>query len=125
MRLLSAMVVLLVALPLVLCSGVYAKGKKELLKPGEKININSASKAELMKLPSVGEKRAEKIMSRRPYTNAEDLKAKKVGVGEKTLEKWGDHITFDEAAPAAVEEVKSEPEAKTETKKEAPEATKE
>ncbi|MEJ2745316.1 MAG: helix-hairpin-helix domain-containing protein [bacterium] len=104
---LSAMVVLLVALPLVLCSGAYAK--KEPLKEGEQININTASKVELMRLPGIGTKKADKIIANRPYANAAELRAKKVGVGEKTLAKWGDHVTFDKAA----EESK---EAATETK---------
>jgi competence ComEA-like helix-hairpin-helix protein len=97
MKLLSAMMVLLVALPLVFCPSVHA-GKKEMLKSGEKIDINTASKAELMKLPGVGEKKSERIIENRPFTNAADLKSKKIGIGEKTLEKWGDSITFGKPA---------------------------
>lgn len=123
MKLLSAVVVLLVALPLVCCSSVYAKGaKKETLKPGEKVDINTASKEDLMKLPGVGEKKAERIISNRPYSSIEDLKTKKIGVGDKTLEKWGPHLTCSGAAAApAAEEVKAAPETKVEPKEAAPE----
>lgn len=124
MKLLSTVVVLLVALPLVCCSSVYAAkgGKKEALKPGEKIDINTASKEDLMKLPGVGEKKAERIISNRPYASIEDLKAKKIGIGDKTLEKWGPHLTCSGAAAApAAEEVKAAPETKAEPKAAAPE----
>ncbi len=121
MKRLSAVVVLLVALPLVCCPSVYAKGKKQSLKPGEKINVNTASKEDLMKLPGVGEVKAEKIISNRPYASLEDLKAKKIGIGDKTLEKWGDNAICrgGEAAPAAAE-AKVEPEKKAEPKEAAP-----
>jgi len=122
MKWLSAVVVLLVALPLVCCSSVYAKGKKQMLKPGEKIDINTASKEDLMKLPGVGEVRAEKIISNRPYASLEDLKAKKIGFGDKTLEKWGGNVTCRGAAAPAAAEVKAEPEKKAELKEAAPAA---
>lgn len=124
MKSLSAVMVLLVALPLVCCSSVYAKGgKKETLKPGEKVDINTASKEDLMKLPGVGEKKAEKIISNRPYSSIEDLKTKKIGVGDKTLERWREHITCSGAAAAApaAEAVKAAPETKAEPKAAAPE----
>ena len=124
MKLLSAMVVLLVALPLVCCSSVYSAkaSKRETLKPGEKIDINTASKEDLMKLPGVGEKKAERIISNRPYSSIEDLKTKKIGVGDKTLERWREHLACSGAAAApAAEEVKAAPETKVEPKAAAPE----
>ena len=124
MKWLSAVVVLLVALPLVCCSTLYAKGKKEALKEGEKIDINTASATELMKLPGVGEARSEKIISNRPYSSVEDLKTKKIGVGDKILEKWRPNLTCSGAAAPAAAEVKAEPEKKVEPKEAAPEMPK-
>lgn len=114
MKWLSAVVVLLVALPLVCCSTLYAKGKKEALKEGEKIDINTASAADLMKLPGIGEKKSEKIISNRPYSSVEDLKGKGIGIGEKTLEKLRPNLTCSG--------VKAEPEKKLESKEAAPAA---
>ena len=51
-----------------------------------RINVNTASKAELDSLPGVGEVTAEKIISGRPYQRVEELLEKKIvnsGVWEK------------------------------------------
>ncbi len=53
---------------------------------GEKININSATLAELDKLPGVGEVTAGKIIAGRPYLTVEELKSKKI-VGNAVYEK--------------------------------------
>lgn len=56
-----------------------------LMAEGEKININTASQQELMKLKHVGEKLAEKIIEYRknnPFQKLEDI-MKVQGVGEK------------------------------------------
>lgn len=61
--------------------------KKEL--PVGKININSASRVELMKLPGVGEKTAMKIITQRelsPFNSIEDIQKVK-GIGPKKFEK--------------------------------------
>lgn len=42
------------------------------------IDINSASKEDLMKLPGIGEKTAEKIIDGRPYTSKVQLRSKKI-----------------------------------------------
>ena len=44
----------------------------------EQIDINRASKEELMKLPGIGDKLAEKIIAGRPYTSKYQLKTKKI-----------------------------------------------
>lgn len=45
---------------------------------GQLVDINSASKAELMKLPGIGEALSDKIIAGRPYANKTQLKSKKV-----------------------------------------------
>ena len=64
-------------------------------KSGSLININKASKEELMTLPSVGEKTAEKIIQYREessgFKTIEDLKNVD-RIGDKTLEKLKDKI---------------------------------
>jgi competence ComEA-like helix-hairpin-helix protein len=59
------------------------------------ININTASKAQLMQLYRIGEKTAEKIIEHRtknPFAKKEDIMKVK-GIGEKTFEKIKDNIT--------------------------------
>jgi DNA uptake protein ComE-like DNA-binding protein len=52
--------------------------KKAPAKHRELIDINSASKEDLMKLPGIGEKTAEKIIDGRPYASKVQLRSKKV-----------------------------------------------
>jgi DNA uptake protein ComE-like DNA-binding protein len=42
------------------------------------LDINSASKAQLMELPGIGDAYADKIISGRPYKGKDELKQKKV-----------------------------------------------
>jgi competence protein ComEA len=42
------------------------------------VDINSASRAELMKLPGIGEALSDKIIAGRPYANKTQLKSKKI-----------------------------------------------
>lgn len=59
---------------------------------GALININTASEAELDKLPGVGPVTAQKIIASRSYSAPEDLKTKKV-VSASVFEKIKDLIT--------------------------------
>jgi len=64
--------------------------KKETIKAGEKVNLNIAGKSELMKLPGIGEKTAEKIIDYRKqngkFKRIEDLMEVK-GIKIKKFEK--------------------------------------
>ncbi len=72
-----------------------AAGKARL--PGEKINVNTASAAELSKLPGVGPKIAKEIVARRtahgPFKSPRDLLEVK-GIGKKVLSGMMDDIAF-------------------------------
>ncbi len=60
------------------------------------VNINTATKAELMNLPGIGEKTAEKIISHRkqyPFKQISDIMNIK-GIGEKKFEKLKQYITL-------------------------------
>jgi competence protein ComEA len=74
-RSLAAATALLAAAP--------ALAAKKALPPGERIDLNRASVSELMRLPGVGEKRAQAIVAHRakqPFRKAEDVLAVK-GLG--------------------------------------------
>jgi hypothetical protein len=66
---------------------------------GTKIDINSATQAELEKLPGVGEATAKKIVAARPYQSVSDLS--KAGVSKKTIDKITPLVSVGAAAPAA------------------------
>jgi competence protein ComEA len=55
-----------------------AEGIKEGLGKNTSVDLNAASKEELMKLPNITEARAERIIAARPYHDATELVSKKV-----------------------------------------------
>ncbi len=64
---------------------------------GQKININTATKAQLMSLKYVGEKLADRIIAHRketPFKIPEDLMKVK-GIGPKVLQENKDKITTE------------------------------
>ena len=58
------------------------------------VDINSASKRELERVPGVGPVTADRIIEHRPYAGVEDLMSVK-GIGTKTLEKMRPFIRVD------------------------------
>ena len=77
------------------------KARKRAVVSGQKIDINTADAATLETLPGVGPKRAAAILAYRqahgPFPDLESLRHVK-GIGEKTLAKWKDLITFGGAS---------------------------
>lgn len=69
----------------------------------QKVDINSASMAELEKLPRIGKGLASEIVKRRPYGKVEDLK-RVPRIGDKILERLKPHIKVGPAVPAATGE---------------------
>jgi competence protein ComEA len=64
----------------------------------DKININTATVAELTQLPGIGEKTAEKIYEYRmlhKFKSVDEL-VEVSGIGEKTLAKFIDQVTVEE-----------------------------
>lgn len=56
------------------------------------VNINTASTAELVELPGIGQAYADRIVAGRPYQTVDQLDQVK-GIGEKTLEKLRPLVT--------------------------------
>lgn len=59
------------------------------------VNINTASRPELEKVPGIGRTLAERIIAGRPYKSVDELD-KIEGMGAKTLEKARPHLTAGE-----------------------------
>jgi ribosomal protein S13 len=62
-----------------------------------KVDLNSATQAELEKLPGIGPATAKKIIAGRPYSSMEDLK--RAGLSDRTLNKIKDVTTVNAASP--------------------------
>ncbi len=83
-----------------------AKSVTKTAVPGAKVDINSASQAELEKLPGVGAVTAKKIIAGRPYASTADLS--KAGLSAKSVEKMRPFIAVGAAsvpAPTAAPKV--------------------
>ncbi len=96
LRALAAAAVLLSAAP------ALAEAKKPLA-PGDRIDLTRAGVTELMRLPGIGEKRAQAIVAaraRQPFRKPEDVLVVK-GIGPRWLAKVKDHVVVNGAAEPA------------------------
>jgi len=88
---------------LALLSAAPARAEKKPLGPGERIDLNSATSAELMRLPGVGKKRADAIVAARdkkPFKKAEEVTRVK-GCSAGWYAKVKGLVTASEATGAA------------------------
>jgi competence protein ComEA len=91
-----------VALAAALLAAAPALAAKKALPPGERIDLNRATVAELMRLPGVGEKRAQAIVAHRtkqPFRRPEDVVAVK-GLGPAWFAKVKPNLVAGGAAAA-------------------------
>jgi competence protein ComEA len=80
-----------------------ALAARKALPPGERVDLNRASVTELMRLPGVGEKRAQAIVAfraKQPFRRVEDVLAVK-GLGPAWLQKVKQSVVVGAAAPQA------------------------
>ncbi len=86
-----------------LLAATPALAEKKPLGAGERIDVNRASPAELMRLPGVGKKRAQAILAyraRQPFRRLEDLLAVK-GISADWLERVKGHVSVSEPTRTA------------------------
>jgi DNA uptake protein ComE-like DNA-binding protein len=94
-------------LVLALCIGAMALAAPAVA-ASKKVNINTATEAELEALPGVGPATAAKIISGRPFSSLDDLS--RVGISASNIEKLKKVATAGKSSHAA--EAKSEPASK-------------
>jgi DNA uptake protein ComE-like DNA-binding protein len=68
-----------------------AEGLKEGMGRDKTININKASREDLLSLPGVTEREADRIIAERPFTNAHDLVTRHM-MSEAEYAKVRDHV---------------------------------
>jgi len=86
-----------------LLAGTPALAAKKPLGPGDRIDLNRAGVAELMRLPGIGEKRAQAIVAartRQPFRKPEDVLAVK-GIGPAWLARVRANVQVGPGAAAA------------------------
>ena len=93
--------------------------KPEATKKADLLDLNSATKEQLMALPGIGEVYAQKIINARPYANKGQLVSRDV-MPAATFRKIADMVIAKQDKSAA----KSKADAKAEAKPKAPEAKK-
>jgi competence protein ComEA len=91
-----------VALAVALLAAAPALAGKRPLRPDERVDLNRAGLSELMRLPGVGERRAQAILAhreRRPFRRPEDVLAVK-GLGPGWFAKVKGHLSVGGPDPA-------------------------
>lgn len=86
---------------LLLAAALPALAAKKPLGPNDRIDLNRASPAELMRLPGVGERRAQAIVAHRakgPFRRVEDVLAVK-GLGPKWLARVKGNLMVGSSTP--------------------------
>jgi len=82
------------AAPAAAAKAPSTKAQTTKLAPGQKININTATKEQLDMLPGIGTVKAQAVIEGRPYKKIEDIKKVK-GIKEGEFNKIKDLITVD------------------------------
>ena len=82
------------ARPVTSATSGTAAGEPGKVAPGEKVNINTASKEELERLPGIGPTKAQAIIDARPFASPTDIMKVK-GIKEGTFGKLKDNITVN------------------------------
>jgi competence protein ComEA len=86
-----------------LAAAAPAQAARKGLPPGERVDLNRATVSELMRVPGVGEKKAQAIVALRqkqPFRRVEDVLAVK-GLGPAWLAKVKASLVVAPAAPSA------------------------
>lgn len=83
---------IIVLLMFFLSREVRVSDRKEVV-PIERVNINSANKEDILKLPFIGEKRADSIIEKRKLSRLYANDLKKI-IGNKTFNKISSKISY-------------------------------